>query len=63
MQDNSGQVLEKENISPMLWGTIGYLFLMIFRPFEYWEWLGALHLERIYMIGLLTAVLFWPGKR
>ena len=49
--------------NPMLWGTIGYLFLFIFRPFEYWTWLGDYHIERVYMICLLIAILFWRGKR
>lgn len=49
--------------NPMLWGTLGYLFLFIFRPFEYWTWLGEYRIERVYMICLLTALLFWRGKR
>lgn len=47
----------------MLWGTIGYLFLFIFRPFEYWEWLGEWRIERVYMICLLVALFSWKGKR
>ena len=47
----------------MLWATIGYLFLFIFRPFEYWEWLGEYQVERVYMIALLVAIALWPGKR
>ncbi len=47
----------------MLWGTLGYLFLFIFRPFEYWEWLGEYRIERVYMLCLLTVLLFWRGKR
>lgn len=47
----------------MLWGTLGYLFLFIFRPYEYWTWLGEYRIERVYMICLLTALLFWRGKR
>lgn len=59
-------VLKTKNLksfNPLLWGTIGYLFLFIFRPFEYWEWLGTYHIERIYMIGLIFVVTFWSGKR
>lgn len=40
-----------------------YLFLFIFRPYEYWPILGDLRVERIYMLGLMAAVFFWPGKR
>ena len=47
----------------MFWLVVGYLFLFIFRPFEYWPVLGVIHLERIYMIFLLVAVLNWPKKR
>jgi len=47
--------------NPLLWGTIGYLFLFIFRPFEYWEWIGAYHIERIYMIGLIVVLIFSSG--
>ncbi|NWF57402.1 MAG: O-antigen ligase family protein [Syntrophaceae bacterium] len=50
-------------INPMLWGTVGYLFLFIFRPFEYWEWLGEWRIERVYMICLLIALTFWKGNR
>ncbi len=49
--------------NPALWGVIGYLFLMIFRPFEYWVWLGDLRIERIYMILLIITVAVWPGKK
>jgi len=48
---------------PMLWGLVGYLSLFIIRPFEYWEWLGAYHIERVYMICLLIAIVLWKGKR
>lgn len=54
---------ETYTFNPMLWGVIGYLFLLIFRPFEYWEWLGAFHIQRVYMIGLLLGLALWNGKR
>lgn len=54
---------ESIDFNPMLWGTIGYLFLFIFRPFEFWEWLGVYRIERIYMILLLIGIVIWPGKR
>jgi len=57
------KIQNSKSHNPLLWGTIGYLFLFIFRPFEYWEWLGAYHIERVYMIGLIFAVTFWSGKR
>jgi len=41
----------------------GYIFLLIFRPFEYWTWLGDMHLERVYMIFFMIAVALSPKKR
>ena len=41
----------------------GYIFLLIFRPFEYWPWLGDMHLERVYMIFFMIAVALSPKKR
>lgn len=41
----------------------GYLFLLIFRPFEYWPILGALRLERVYMLAFMTAVFLSKDKR
>lgn len=43
----------------MLWGTLGYLFLFIFRPFEYWIWLEKYHVERVYIICLIIAIILW----
>ena len=37
----------------MLQLIAGYLFLLIFRPYEYWPILGTFHIERIYMIFLI----------
>ena len=34
----------------------GYMWLFIHRPFEVWPWLGALRVERVYMIGV---ILYW----
>lgn len=34
----------------------GYMWLFIHRPFEVWEWLGALRIERVYMLVMLV---FW----
>lgn len=47
----------------MLWLVIGYLFLFIFRPYEYWGFLGTYHVERLYMIFLLFAVFLSKEKR
>jgi REP element-mobilizing transposase RayT/O-antigen ligase len=60
---SSNLLNQLKNTNRMLWGTLGYLFLFIFRPFEYWTWLGDYHIERVYMICLLIALLLWRGKR
>jgi O-antigen ligase len=53
----------RQRANPLLWATVGYLFLFIFRPFEYWEWLGKWHIERVYMICLLIALFLWKNHR
>jgi O-antigen ligase len=50
-------------MSVMRWVLIGYMFLFIHRPFEIWPVLGDLHIERIYMIGALLALLVYSGKK
>lgn len=40
----------------MIWLLIGYMYLFIHRPFEIWEWLGALRIERVYM---LLTIAYW----
>ena len=47
----------------MHWLLIGYMFLFIHRPFELWPLLGDLHVERVYMLGMMAAWAVWPGKR
>jgi hypothetical protein len=47
----------------MLWILIGYMFLFIHRPFEVWPILGDYHVERIYALVAMVAVLFHPDKR
>lgn len=47
----------------MLWLIIGYMFLFVFRPFEYWPTLGDYRIERVYMIVLLIVLFLWRGKR
>jgi len=36
------------------WLLIGYMWLFVHRPFEIWTWLGALRIERVYMICLIV---------
>ena len=46
----------------MVWLLIGYMWLFIHRPFEIWPWLGAIHVERVYMIlTILCWLLSGPG--
>jgi O-Antigen ligase len=47
----------------MHWLLIGYMFLFIHRPFELWPALGELHVERVYILGVMLAWAVWPGKR
>lgn len=47
----------------MHWLLIGYMFLFIHRPFELWPMLGEMHIERVYMLGVLLAWLVYPNKR
>lgn len=41
----------------------GYLFLLIFRPYEYWPVLGEFRVERIYMLCLMGIVFLSKEKR
>lgn len=47
----------------MVWILLGYMFLFLHRPFEVWPVLATLHLERIYMLGTMLAVAFYPAKQ
>jgi O-antigen ligase len=47
----------------MLYLLLGYMFLFVFRPFEYWDILGDLHIERIYALFMLGVLLLWRGKK
>ena len=38
----------------MHWLLIGYMFLFIHRPFELWPALGELHVERVYILGVMA---------
>jgi len=46
----------------MHWLLIGYMFLFIHRPFEFWTILGDIHLERLY-IGCVFLVWLVQPKR
>lgn len=47
----------------MLWLVVGYMFLFIFRPYEYWPILADLRIERLYMLGLMVLVFLSTRKR
>lgn len=47
----------------MIWLLVGYLFLVIYRPFEIWPALGVIRLELLYMIGVGFVWLVTPNKR
>lgn len=47
----------------MHWLLIGYMFLFIHRPFELYPALGDLHVERVYILGVLAYWLIYPKKR
>ena len=46
----------------MHWLLIGYMFLFIHRPFEFYPTLGDMHVERIYIGIVFIAWLFQPKK-
>ena len=46
----------------MIWLLGGYMWLFVHRPFEVWPSLGALQIERAYMLVMLLAWLVHPGK-
>jgi O-antigen ligase len=47
----------------MLYLLLGYMFLFVFRPFEYWDFLGDFHIERIYAGLMLGVLVLWRGKK
>ena len=47
----------------IFWALVGYLFLFIFRPYEYWPILGTFRIERVYMIILMVLVFFNKDNR
>ena len=46
----------------MLWLLIGYMFLFIHRPFEFWPALGDLHVERLYVVGVFAVWMLQPKR-
>ena len=46
----------------MIWLLGGYMWLFVHRPFEVWPSLGALQLERGYMLIMMVVWLVAPGK-
>jgi len=46
----------------MIWILGGYMWLFVHRPFEVWPSLGALQIERGYMLLMILAWLVYPGK-
>ncbi|ABB37646.1 O-antigen polymerase [Oleidesulfovibrio alaskensis G20] len=53
--------MRRDMLLPLM--LAGYLFLLIFRPYEYWPVLGDFRLERVYMLTFMAAAFFVPGKR
>lgn len=47
----------------ILYLLIGYMFLFIHRPFEVWPFLGEMHIERLYALGIAAAWLILSPKR
>jgi hypothetical protein len=46
----------------MIWLLGGYMWLFVHRPFEVWPSLGALQIERGYMLIMMIAWVVTPGK-
>ena len=44
----------------MFWLLVGYMFLFIHRPFEFWPALGDLHIERR-VARVHTVSVRWPA--
>lgn len=47
----------------MIWLLAGYFWMYVHRPFEVWPELGAIQIERGYMLLMIVFWLVWPGKR
>lgn len=46
----------------MVWLLVGYMFLFIHRPFEFWPMLGEIHIERLYIGSVFIVWLFHPKR-
>jgi hypothetical protein len=46
----------------MHWLLLGYMFLFIHRPFEFWPILGDIHIERLYVLGVFVIWLVHPKR-
>lgn len=46
----------------MHWLLVGYMFLFIHRPFEFWPMLGDIHIERIYIAFVFVAWICQPKR-
>jgi hypothetical protein len=46
----------------MHWLLVGYMFLFIHRPFEFWPALGEMHIERVYMAGVFLVWCLSPKQ-
>lgn len=49
-------------MSRMHWLLVGYMFLFIHRPFEFWPLLGDIHIERIYVAGIFLVWSLHPKR-
>ena len=47
----------------MNWLLVGYMWLFVHRPFEIWTFLGALRIERVYMLFVIAVWLIGVGEK
>jgi len=47
----------------MIWVIVGYMWLFLHRPFEIWQWMADLRVERVYMLLTLAAWLTAGNKQ
>ena len=45
------------------WLLVGYMWLFVHRPFEIWTWLGALRIERVYMLFVIAVWLAGSSEK
>lgn len=63
MQQSPHDFDKQKKVSTLLLLLVGYLFLLIFRPYEYWPTLGEWRIERIYMIFFICAAFLSKEKQ